>query len=107
MKAKCPGQSSRKPLQSLMLTCPSCGAEVELFSDEGRRRCSCGHVVVRQTLPTCAEWCPAAAQCFGQAADVRVLKKRVDRIKTDPRAKRRLRDVRRRLEGKGENGRDD
>ena len=86
MKAKCPGQDSRHPIDSTIVPCPACGNDVELFSDEPRRRCHCGQVVTRPTLPKCVEWCPAAAQCFGKAVDIRLLKKRVEEVKHDPRA---------------------
>ena len=95
MKSKCPGQESgRTPIEALNLTCPSCGEQVELFSDESRRRCQCGQVVTRKTLPKCAEWCPAAAECFGEATDVRVLKAKVAQVKNDPKAKQCLRTIR-------------
>ena len=87
MKSKCPGQESRnRPIEAVNVTCPSCGKPVEMFSDEARRRCSCGQEVTRKSLPRCAEWCSAAAECFGEATDVRVLKARADQVKNDPRA---------------------
>jgi ribosomal protein S27AE len=47
-------------------TCPSCGASVELFSDEQRRKCpSCGASVSLETMPVCAMWCPSAKSCIG------------------------------------------
>lgn len=94
MKSKCPGQDSqRDPLGSTSVTCPSCGRQVELFSDEGHRRCACGAEVRQTVLPKCAEWCPAAAECFGQATDVRVLKARAAEIRDDPRAKQCLQTI--------------
>jgi Fe-S-cluster-containing dehydrogenase component len=73
---------------------------VEFFTDEPKRTCRCGHVLLREALPRCAEWCPAAAQCLGQAIDVRELQRRLSEIKNDPRAKQCLEDIRRRLESK-------
>jgi predicted RNA-binding Zn-ribbon protein involved in translation (DUF1610 family) len=47
MDNKCPGQESRN-LQVSLHKCPSCGAEVELFSDETKIRCKkCGEIVYR------------------------------------------------------------
>lgn len=48
------------------VTCQACGASVELFSDEQRRKCpQCGRVVARESAPTCASWCPSAESCVG------------------------------------------
>jgi len=88
MKAKCPGQeSNRVPIEDVNVPCPACGRVVEMFSDEARRRCKCGQMVTRKALPKCAEWCSAAAECFGKAVDVRVLKARAEAVKNDPKAK--------------------
>jgi len=88
------------PLDSVNIPCPECGRMVELFSDEPKRRCRCGHVVRRETIPRCADWCPAAAQCFGDAVDVRVLKEKVAAIKDDPRVAECVANIRRLLEAK-------
>ncbi len=84
---KCPGQMPSRDLDSELVTCPSCGATVEIFTDEPKRRCKCGKVLLHKTLPRCAEWCPAAERCFGEAADMRQIKARLQTIKNDPRAK--------------------
>jgi len=98
MKGKCPGQdSSRSERKAVNLECPSCGRTVELFSDEGHRRCPCGTVVRRKALPKCSDWCPAAAECFGEATDVRVLKARVAQVRNGPRARQCLETIRERL----------
>jgi Fe-S-cluster-containing dehydrogenase component len=73
---------------------------VELFSDEPKHRCRCGEIVRRETIPKCADWCPAAAQCFGDAADVRVLKRRLAKVKNDPRAAECVANIRRLLKAK-------
>jgi len=87
MFQKCPGQMAPRELDSVLVTCPSCGREVEFFTDEPKRRCRCGRLLTRESLPRCAEWCPAAAMCLGEAVDVRKLQSRLARIKNDPRAK--------------------
>ncbi|HUS93474.1 MAG TPA: hypothetical protein VM695_16570 [Phycisphaerae bacterium] len=104
MKAKCPGQQRFGPTDSIMVECPSCGEDVELFSDEAKRRCRCGGTVTRESIPKCAEWCPAAQQCFGKAADVRVLKARVEAVKNDPKAKECLQRIQRLLSRRQRNG---
>ncbi len=62
---RCPGGELRN-LYVEDIICPSCGASVELFSDEQRRKCpECGTRVERKTTPACASWCAAAKQCLG------------------------------------------
>ncbi|OGS44290.1 MAG: phosphohydrolase [Elusimicrobia bacterium RIFOXYD2_FULL_34_15] len=63
---KCPGQSSRNIKVSIHI-CPSCGQEVEMFSDELRVKCSkCGKFVIKEKIPSCIEWCKAARECLGE-----------------------------------------
>jgi len=105
MKAKCPGQSSnRTAIEAVNIACPKCGRQVEMFSDESKRRCSCGNMVTRKVLPKCAAWCSAAAQCFGQATDVRVLKAKVAQVKDDPRGKECLKTIKDLLKKRNRDG---
>ena len=97
MADKCPGRSSLRCLDSIVVPCPDCGRLVEFFTDEVKRRCRCGKVLLREALPQCAEWCAAAAQCLGEAVDLRELQERVKKIKNDPRAKQCLENIRERL----------
>ncbi len=71
-----------------------------IFTDEPERRWRCGHVLLREAIPQCAEWCVAAAQCLGQAVDLRELQRRVAEVKNDPRAKECLDSIRQRLQKK-------
>ncbi|NQU75445.1 MAG: hypothetical protein HQ546_03900 [Planctomycetes bacterium] len=87
-------------LDSVVVPCPDCGRIVEFFTDEPKRTCRCGKVLLRESLPRCADWCPAAIQCLGQAVDVRELLLRLAKVKNDLRAKACLENIRRRLEGK-------
>ena len=65
MTFKCPGQDMRK-LRVKLYKCPSCGAEVEIFSDEMRMKCQkCGEMVYREQAPSCIDWCASARQCLG------------------------------------------
>ena len=49
---KCPGRMAAVGgMGSTVITCPTCGNDVELFSDETSRRCSCGNEVARPKLP--------------------------------------------------------
>ncbi len=63
---QCPGSSTRN-LTADIIACPACGNEVEIFSDETRRRCSaCKEMVYRERLPSCVDWCPSARECIGE-----------------------------------------
>ena len=65
MGYRCPGQSDRY-LKVDLIPCPNCGYELEIFSDELKVNCpNCGEPVYRERLPSCIDWCPAAAQCLG------------------------------------------
>ncbi len=103
MAEKCPGKQSMRQLDSVTVPCPACGRLVEFFTDEPKRRCRCGQVMLREALPQCAEWCLAAAKCLGQAIDPRELQKRVEQLKNDPRAKKCLEAIQERLKNKVDN----
>ncbi len=66
MYIRCPGQNSRN-LRVELHKCPSCEAEVEIFSDELKVKCpKCGAKVYREKTPSCIEWCAAARECLGE-----------------------------------------
>ena len=100
MWQRCPGQETPRSLDSVVVPCPDCGRLVEFFTDEPKRRCRCGRTLLREALPSCAEWCIAAPQCLGQALDLRELEERMAKIKNDPRAKQCLENIRERLQKK-------
>ena len=64
---KCPGQDTRywKPGDIFVAECPKCGAEIEFFKDDTRRRCAwCGHLFYNPKIALgCAEWCQYADKC--------------------------------------------
>lgn len=64
---KCPGQDTRfwKPDDIFVAECPKCGAEIEFFKDDARRRCAwCGHLFYNPKISLgCAEWCQYAEKC--------------------------------------------
>jgi hypothetical protein len=60
---------------------------MEFFTDEAKLDCRCGRVLLRETLPQCAEWCMAAAVCLGHAIDSIELQRRVAEVKNNPRAR--------------------
>ena len=66
MTFRCPGQDSRK-LRVELHKCPSCGNEVEIFSDEAKVRCrKCREIVFREKAPSCIDWCASARECLGE-----------------------------------------
>jgi NADH pyrophosphatase NudC (nudix superfamily) len=66
MVSGCPGQDGRN-LRVSLHKCPSCGNEVEMFSDETRIRCrNCGNYVYKENVPSCIEWCSKARECLGE-----------------------------------------
>ncbi|MFZ2087759.1 MAG: hypothetical protein WAU47_04210 [Desulfobaccales bacterium] len=64
---KCPGQDTRhwKPDDIFTVECPKCGAEIEFFKDDTRRRCAwCGHLFYNPKIELgCAEYCQFADKC--------------------------------------------
>ncbi|MCL2607153.1 MAG: hypothetical protein FWD92_01155 [Methanomassiliicoccaceae archaeon] len=60
-------------------TCPDCGNEIELFSDDVKAICeNCGFIVYND-VQSCISWCPHAKECIGEAAYKR-LTERNDQI---------------------------
>jgi len=67
----CPGiRDLVKPVQIILRTCPSCGGEVEFFSDETEARCpGCGRILHREATPSCVSWCQYAEKCIADLKD--------------------------------------
>jgi hypothetical protein len=66
MDMKCPGQDSRK-MKAEVIRCKNCGYEVELFSDEIKRKCpECKMPVFREMMQSCIDWCACVEQCVGE-----------------------------------------
>jgi len=65
----CPGQNRRfwKADDITELSCPACGAAIELWKDDSKRKCPrCGTLVVNPKIDIgCARWCSFADQCVG------------------------------------------
>ena len=99
MLEKCPGMFGRK-LDSVVVSCPACGREVEIFTDEPGRRCRCGRLLRREALPRCTDWCRAAPECLGETTDAQE-PRRLARIQDDPRSKECVEKIRQLVERKG------
>jgi hypothetical protein len=65
--AGCPGRDliNWTPDDIFDVACRECGAPVEFFKDDKRRRCaSCGAVMFNPRITrTCADWCASADKC--------------------------------------------
>jgi len=62
----CPGiKDLIKPTGIIVRTCPSCGEEVEFFSDEAEVKCpNCGKTLHREVTASCVSWCKYADKCI-------------------------------------------
>ena len=97
MDAGCPGRRVRT-VESVEVLCPACGRGVELFTDEIKARCRCGEVILREALPSCAMWCPAAERCLGKVIDLRLVQQRVDAQRRNRECDEYVRKIGRRIE---------
>jgi len=69
MPGECPGSKILKQPRPEIFTCPDCGYEVEIWTDEIRRKCpACGRMVTRFQDMSCVEWCKMAKNCVGEDA---------------------------------------
>jgi hypothetical protein len=68
--SQCPGQDKRfwKPGDIFEAPCPSCGAVIEFWKDDARRRCrACGRLAANPRFDMgCAKWCKFASACLGK-----------------------------------------
>lgn len=47
--------------------CPSCGTEIEIFSDEYQVKCyQCNNILYRERMSPCIEWCTLVNECLGK-----------------------------------------
>jgi len=64
----CPGAAEIRRPTIKIKTCPRCGEEIELFSNDVKMNCeNCGFTVYNDTL-SCVEWCEYAKECVGEEA---------------------------------------
>ncbi|GFP31931.1 hypothetical protein HKBW3S42_00237 [Candidatus Hakubella thermalkaliphila] len=62
----CPGSSTFKEPVPEYMSCPKCGTEVEIWSDEVCLPCpNCKTIVFKDRSPSCLDWCAFARECFG------------------------------------------
>jgi len=73
----CPGAKLLRQPKPEIFDCPSCGQEVEIWSDEIRGVCSsCGRTMFRDGAMSCLEWCKFARECVGEATYDRYMNNR-------------------------------
>lgn len=64
-KTFCPGSANIRTPELCLKKCPSCGAEIELFSNETSTNCTVCGFTVYNDLNSCIRWCRYAEQCVG------------------------------------------
>ena len=71
----CPGSKLLRQPAPEMFACPSCGEEVEIWTDETRANCAnCGRAVLRDTKMSCLDWCKYGEDCVGDATYSRYMR---------------------------------
>jgi len=62
----CPGAGNINGTPELEIkSCPACGAEVELFTNDFELACpECGFIVYNDII-SCVRWCKMARECVG------------------------------------------
>lgn len=78
----CPGSEKFRQPQPEMLKCPSCGQELEVWTDEIQATCpNCKAKVLREAQASCLEWCRYAKECVGDRLYDRYMRNRTITIK--------------------------
>ncbi len=74
MKSSCPGAGNIRIPEIQIQQCPSCGGEIEIFSNDLQSRCeSCGFIAYKD-LSSCVRWCKYAEECIGPEMYRRLIK---------------------------------
>jgi len=82
MDLKCPGAILTRQPEPENFNCPSCGAEVEIWTDELSRPCQkCGTVVTKSEGLSCVEWCRHAKECIGETRYAQYMARRVSSLR--------------------------
>jgi predicted RNA-binding Zn-ribbon protein involved in translation (DUF1610 family) len=73
MVEQCPGAINIRMPRLEMKTCPKCGEEIEIFSNEASAKClKCGFVAYNDLL-SCVQWCEYAKECVGEETYERMM----------------------------------
>ena len=82
MNMKCPGAKLMRQPAPEIFRCPSCGYEVEIWTDEISVSCrNCSTVVTRFQDMNCIEWCKIARDCIGDRQYASYMESRVKSVK--------------------------
>lgn len=66
MNSFCPGAKNIKGSPTIKFKqCPTCGSEIEIFSNELETNCTCGFKVYND-VESCFKWCKYARECLGE-----------------------------------------
>jgi HD superfamily phosphodiesterase/predicted RNA-binding Zn-ribbon protein involved in translation (DUF1610 family) len=79
----CPGSKLLRQPAPEIFACPSCGQEVEIWTDELRGNCpGCGQTMYRDAAMSCLDWCKYGEECVGEAAYSNYMKNRAVGLKS-------------------------
>ncbi|MBN2323210.1 MAG: hypothetical protein JXQ30_05710 [Spirochaetes bacterium] len=82
MDMKCPGAKLARQPEPELFRCPSCGYEVEIWTDEFYRTCpGCGFTVTKNGVFNCIEWCDRAKECIGETLYAQYMARRIGSLK--------------------------
>lgn len=77
---ECPGARQFKQPTPEFIPCPTCHAEVEIWTDEVEVKCHhCGGTVSRERLQRCIDHCEMARDCLGDELYDRLVTSRKSR----------------------------
>lgn len=63
MNRTCPGLDNHLRPKPEYITCPKCGSDVEIWTDEEEAKCpDCG-IKVSRNIQSCLDWCEYANKC--------------------------------------------
>lgn len=82
----CPGAKILRQPKPEIYSCPNCGEEVEIWTDERKRPCPmCGETVVKDSgdeQVSCLDWCAMGKECVGEKAYRRYMRLKSETLKT-------------------------
>ncbi len=71
MRRTCPGLENHLRPKPQYITCPNCGGDLEIWTDEDEADClDCGTKVYRD-IQSCLDWCEYADECVQRIEDLR------------------------------------
>ena len=82
MISNCPGALKFRQPEPEIIKCPSCGEEVEIWTDEIKVTCrNCKETIIREGGPSCLDWCRYAKECVGDQIYNRYMKNKLITIR--------------------------